>query len=586
MLRELYELSQHFDRQPLGYSKIGVKWQIELSDRHPCLLLLETVETKGKKSKTKPGKKLLVPDLRRNNDKALLIDDGAEYVFGIGPRGERRHTLYLELLQQCIDATQDEGAIRVKAFLDRCDVEALDRQASEAIPPPTDRQGNPKSRDRFWWYRDRIVFTLDGEFVTQRPAIREFWSNYYSQEQGTARSTCLLTGRERETIRDKMPAMVKGVPNTQSSGAAIVSFDKPAYQAYGWEGNTNAPIGFEPAVAVHQTLDIVLKSDKHHYRLGNQTFIFWGDCKAEGIDPTFWNDPAASMVTGLFASAETGKIPSQRLLSRRFYLAVLKGNKGRIALSYWNEQESENLKVSARQFVRCQQWTEGDRVLAVWQLRNAAFREPNKEHTDRVDLALVRSALFGEPLPENYAIKVIDRICQERDVMRSLNRAKALAFYCTTTLPESECETTMNPSDPISRREILAYRLGRIAFLMHWAQYTAQNLSREETNVSRSLRTLSTTPALVFSRLYQGCIANHLEDRQALQEETRAKRLRNLKFRLNEEFTQLDYDPADLPTTFNVREQAQFFLGFGKARADYFEKKSESAQDIEESNHD
>ncbi|MFP4008855.1 MAG: type I-C CRISPR-associated protein Cas8c/Csd1 [Spirulinaceae cyanobacterium] len=567
MLRELYELSHHFKKPPLGYSEIGVMWAIELSDKTPYL---QKLTSKDKQGKDKDGEKLLVPDLRRNNDKALLIDDGAEYVFGIGERGERRHQLYLELLQQCIDATQDEGAKLVRDFIQNCDIEAIDSQVSAEIPPPNDKQGNPKERDRFWWYRDRIIFLLDSQAVTQRPKIQEFWAEYYSREQGTTPGTCLLTGEDRPTIRDKMPAMVKGVPNTQSSGAAIVSFDKAAYQAYGWDGNTNAPIGFVPAVAVHQTLDILLKDDSYHYRLGNQTFIFWGNREAEGIDPQFWDAPS-EIAENLFKTPQKPSELPDTEESESFYLAVLKGNKGRIALSHWDERSTETLKESALQFVECQKLIEDGYALPVWRLRNAAFREPNKEHTDRIDLALVRSALFGEALPENFAIKVIDRICQEQDTMRSLDRAKALAFYCRTTM-KSNSETP--------RSEVFAYYLGRIAFLMHWAQYTAQNLSREDTNVSRSLRLLSSTPAQVFPRLYEGCITNHLEDRQA--QEKYGGILKNLKKRLNEEFTALGYNPSKtkLPTTFNTREQAQFFLGFGTARAEYFSKTS-NAEDSE-----
>jgi CRISPR-associated protein Csd1 len=565
MLRELYELSHHFEKPALGYSNIGVMWAIELRDKAPYL---QKLTSKDKNGKDKDGKKLLVPDLRRNNDKALLIDDGAEYVFGIGERGERRHKLYVELLQQCIDATQDEGAIAVRDFIQNCDIEAIDSQVSEEIPPPNDKQGNPKERDRFWWYRDRIIFLLDSQPVTQRPAIQAFWAEYYSQEQGTTPGTCLLTGEDRPTIRDKMPAMVKGVPNTQSSGAAIVSFDKAAYQAYGWDGNTNAPIGFVPAVAIHQTLDILLKDDSYHYRLGNQTFVFWGNREAEGLNPEFWNAPAETAKMLFKTPHKPSELPDTDE-SESFYLAVLKGNKGRIALSHWDERRTETLKQSALQFVECQELTEDDYALPIWRLRNAAFREPNKEHTDRIDLALVRSALFGEALPENFAIKVIDRICQKQDTMRSLDRAKALAFYC---------QTTMKPNTEPPRQEVLAYYLGRIAFLMHWAQYTAQNLPREETNVSRSLRVLSTTPGQVFPRLYQGCITNHLEDRQA--QEKHGGILKNLKKRLDKEFADLKYNPSDLPNTFNTREQAQFFLGFGTARAEYFSKKS-NAEDSE-----
>jgi hypothetical protein len=359
-----------------------------------------------------------------------------------------------------------------------------------------------------------------------------------------------------------MPAMVKGVPNTQSSGAAITSFDKAAYQSYGWEGNANAPIGFEPAVQIHKMLDVLLQKDSHHIRFGNQVFVFWGNQNAEGLVPEFWNDPATGVAKGIFETPnKPGDLPGGiRALSRRFYLATLKGNKGRIALSNWSECDPKQVKIYVQRFVDCQKLVEGERPKPIWVLRNCAFKDPKKEHTDRIEIALVKAALFGEPLPDEYALKVINRICQEGDVMRNLDRAKALAFYLESRMKK-----------PTHDR--IAYVLGRISFLMHWAQKTAQNLSREETNVSRSLRTLSLTPALMFPRLYQGCITNHLEDRDALKDKKRSGILINLKKRLEREFNALgDYDPdRDLPEIFNVRQQTQFFIGFAKCRAEYFE---------------
>lgn len=84
---------------------------------------------------------MLLPDLRRNADEPLLIDDGGEYVFGVGARGEKRSLLYLNLLGSCITETSDESAIRVRDYIQACNLEALDRKLSELIPPSKKRDG-------------------------------------------------------------------------------------------------------------------------------------------------------------------------------------------------------------------------------------------------------------------------------------------------------------------------------------------------------------------------------------------------------------------------------------------------------------
>ncbi|MBD2518599.1 type I-C CRISPR-associated protein Cas8c/Csd1 [Nostoc sp. FACHB-973] len=572
MLKELYELSKHLNLSPLGYAELVVNWQVNLPDG--VFLLLET-PAKKPSSKSKPGQRLLVPDLRRNSDESLLIDDAGEYVFGVGERGEKRHNLYLQLLEKCITETSDEGARLVYKFVTERNIEEVTKQLSERLPSKTER-------DEFWWCRDRFVFMFNGQQVTKRPAIKKWWGEYYASKQDTISGICLLTGENTNIVSRKMPMMVKGVPGSSTSGAAITSFDKAAYQSHGWEGNANAPIGFEAAIGFNKVLEILLSRDTNHKKIGGQAFVFWGDVEGEGIDPQLWDAPSAAQ--GIFVAPDKpSDLPSDRILSRHFYLAALKGNKGRIAVSSWDERTPEQVKSSVKQFVECQQLTSHTKPKPLWVLRNAAFFEPAKEYTDKITTALVKAALLGTPLPDEYAIRIMNRICQEQDAMRSLERSQALAFYLTTndsmpTLPELDKRLTP---------EQVAYILGRIAFLMHRAQMTAQNSQKEkpekensqnpkpqkeDTNVTRSLKALSTTPAQVFPRLYYGCIAHHLEEKEG------SGSLFYIKTQLDKEFAKFggNFDPSiDLPDTFNVKAQACFFFGWGIRRAEFFTKSEE-----------
>jgi len=584
MLKELYELSKHLNLSPLGYAELVVNWQVNLPDA--VFLPLQT-PAKQPTSKPRPGQRLLVPDLRRNSDESLLIDDAGEYVFGVGERGEKRHNLYLQLLEKCITETSDEGAKLVYKFVTESNIEQVTKQLSERLPSKTER-------DEFWWGRDRFVFMLNGKQVSKRPAIKKWWGEYYASKQDTISGICLLTGENTNIVSRKMPMMVKGVPGCSTSGAAITSFDKAAYQSHGWEGNANAPISFEAAIGFNKVLEILMSRDTNHKKIGGQAFVFWGDVEGEGIDPQLWDAPSAAQ--GIFVAPDKPSIlPSEYALSRHFYLAALKGNKGRIAVSSWDERTPEQVKSSVKEFVKCQQLTSQTKAKPLWVLRNAAFLDPAKEYTDKITTALVKAALLGTPVPDEYAIRIMNRICQEQDAMRSLERAQALAFYLTTNILKSRLDAeneeraqalafylTTNDSMPTSPEldkrptpEQVAYILGRIAFLMHRAQYVAQNPQnpkpekenpqnpkpqKEDTNVTRSLKALSTTPAQVFPRLYYGCIAHHLEEKEG------SSSLFYIKTELDKEFAKFgpNFDPSiDLPDTFNVKAQACFFFRLG-----------------------
>jgi len=604
MLRELNHLGIEFELSPLGYSEVIAHWEIQLPTGG-IIPLVTTLEGKTKEGKTKPGQSLLLPDLRRNADEPLLVSDAGEYVFGVGDRGSKRQPLYLQLLDLCIANTGDEGCIQVRNFINSAEVEELERCFRERMPLQTKQE-----YDKFSWERDRIIFTLNGEIVTDRPAVQQFWSKYYASKQDVEEGTCLLTGEKTLTVGRKMPMMIKGVPGSASSGAALTSFDKAAYQSFGWEGNTNAPIGFEAAVRLHKMLDVLLRSPHHHERIGGQVFVFWGAQNGEGIDRKVWEDPAAAVAKSIFTSRDQPSILPDDSEISVFFLATLKGNRGRVALSSWDEQTRETISESVTRFVECQQFAKNLRAKPIWRLRNCAFREPNKEYTDKIDTALVRAVLCGASLPDEYAIRVINRICLEQDVFHSKERAQALAFYlesnsrgilqhlqsknndrdrsfAVTNTKIMDNVPTLPSQDDHLKRQKVAYILGRIAFLMHWAQYVAQHsqlgktdkeqteeetkkLPREDTNVSRSLRALSTTPVQVFPKVFHGCITHHLEARDG------DKQLGYIKRCINQEFTKFGdgFDPSvDLPETFNVKEQSCFFMGWGIRRSEFFTTK-------------
>ena len=73
--------------------------------------------------------------MRRNGDETLLIDDGGEYVFGAGDRGEKRHNLYLQLLGRCLQETNHEAVKAVYDFVTNTTVEKITAELVIAYPP-------------------------------------------------------------------------------------------------------------------------------------------------------------------------------------------------------------------------------------------------------------------------------------------------------------------------------------------------------------------------------------------------------------------------------------------------------------------
>jgi CRISPR-associated protein Csd1 len=543
MLQELNQLGIALEQDgklsPIGFGECVCHWEINLP-----LKDFRALETPAKSAKAKPkfGKKILVPDLRRNGDETLLIDDGGEYVFGAGDRGEKRHQLYLQILERCLQETNHEAVKLVYDFITNTTVEKITAELIAAYPPAADLD----------WCRDRFVFMLNGKQITKIPVIQNWWSNYYASKQDTVDSVCLLTGEKTPTMGRKMPMMVKGVPGSSTSGAAITSFDKAAYQSHGWDGNINAPIGFTSAVRFHKALDFLLTSHTNRYKLGEQIFVYWGEEEGEGINPEIWENASFESI---FASPHSPKkLNLEDIKSSKFYLAILKGNKGRISVSGWSEVTTQKIKDSIGQFVECQQVNDLP-ASPIWMLCNTAFLNPSKEYTDRIATALIKAAFLGESLPDEYAQKIIDRICNEKSFSRP--RFQGLAVYLATN----------NMKHPTGEPKFdTAYTLGRIAFLMHQSQVNAQGMSEDNTNVIRSLKTLSSTPTQVFARLCHGCTHYHLE----------AEKSKYIKILLAQEFE--DFNISVLPEVLDLKSQALFFQGWWQKRAEFFKPKEKSEE--------
>ena len=549
MLQELNQLGIALEQDnkltPIGFGECVCHWQINLPINN--FAVLET-PPKGDKGKPKFGQKTLVPDLRRNGDETLLIDDGGEYVFGAGERGTKRHHLYLQLLERCLQETNHEAVKAVYDFITNTTVEKITARLTEIYPPVANTD----------WCRDRFVFLFNGKQVTKIPAIQKWWSNYYASKQDTVNGVCLLTGEQTPTMGRKMPMMVKSVPGAATTGAAISSFDKAAYQSHGWDGNINAPIGFESAVRFHKALDFLLNSHTNRYKLGEQVFVYWGEEEGEGINPEIWDNPSFESI---FASPHSPKkFNLEDIKSSKFYLVSLKGNKGRISVSGWSEVTTQKIKDSIGQFVQCQQ-VNNLSPSPMWMLCNSAFLNPSKEHTDRIATALVRAAFLGEALPDEYAYRIIDRICCEKEFRdfpskskqsRYFPRLQGLLLYLATN-------NMKYPTDNPKFNN--AYTLGRIAFLMHQAQVDAQpGISQDNTNVMRSLKALSSTPIQVFARLCHGCTHYHLEAGGKI----KTKKL------LTREFEK--FDIYELREVLDLTSQSLFFQGWWQQRAEYFTK--------------
>jgi CRISPR-associated protein Csd1 len=123
--------------------------------------------------------------------------------------------------------------------------------------------------------------------VHLRPAVRALISRRPSFDR-TVSGRCLVTGRVGRIARLHPP--LKRVPEGQSSGTSLVSFNASAFSSHGLSQGDNAPISEDASVAYTAALNQMLEStDTRRYRSGvrlgeNAVLLVWTESESPFAD--------------------------------------------------------------------------------------------------------------------------------------------------------------------------------------------------------------------------------------------------------------------------------------------------------------
>lgn len=236
-----------------GWCKAKVSYAVNLSKDGEVsgILSLKTEEQRGKKKVWVP-RQIKVPEMvtRSSGVSANFLCDNSKYILGIDADGtnhrvrdcfETAKEKHLSLLRE----TEGEIAEAVRKFFETWDPE----RASECT----------EIKERWEELTDggNLIFCMGINYAQDDPFIQETWetARNESSEDGQT-GICLVTGKEAEISR--IHKTIKGVPGAQSSGAALVSFNAPAFESYGKAQSYNAPVGKYAEFAYTTALNYLL----------------------------------------------------------------------------------------------------------------------------------------------------------------------------------------------------------------------------------------------------------------------------------------------------------------------------------------
>lgn len=493
-----------------------VSYELRLNEAGQLLRVvpLLTEKTVGKKTVLAP-RAMRVPahEKRSSGIAANFLCDNSTYLLGADEKGkpERAADCFkacAKLHHTILDGVDSPAARALLAYFDSWD------PAQAAAHPLLAEQWKEITGNA------NLIFGYEAadhshSFVNDDPAIQNAWQTHYNDRSADSdMGQCLITGKYAPIERTH--PNISGVPGAQSSGAALVSFNAPAFCSYGHEQGDNAPVSKYAAFAYTTALNYLLADRSHCKHVGDTTILCW----AENAEPVY-QDAMSMFLFGADEATGIQESDVQAALKRlsagqtvpflekelspdqHFYLLGLAPNAARLSVRFFLRDTfgsfAQNLQKHAEEMeIDCSE-KEKFRTLPIWAVVNETTRTvPGQPAKPSPQLAgdLLRAVLTGGRYPATLLNGVTLRIRAEQNVTRG--RAAVIKAYYLRNYPTELNKEVYTVS--LNETTNVPYLLGRLFSVLEAVQKAA-NPGINTTIKDRYFNAACATPGMSFPTL-------------------------------------------------------------------------------------
>ena len=572
ILQELCRLYDRLDSDPeakiakRGFFQQGVAFEVVISSRGELIQINDLRESDGKK------RSMLLPGTAKPSGSGLNPSiygwDRTDYMLGYLNPDKLKDDERAKKLQRAGEAHRayKEAMFSRKGEIQRPDYDVFCTFLQSWSP------------DRAEQYP--ILQEVSGLFgvvriQNQKNYLHELKEVHapYLQNAAAADGQCLVTG-ESATIARLHDIKIKGVNGAQSSGAAIVSFNRAAFESYEKSQSKNASVG-EPAAFSYATALNYLLERRHRRRVqvGDTSVVFWAARPSPAEDLFSFglggeaaeDDNRTKELEAALVRIAQGEHPLLRD-GTPFYVLGLAPNASRLSVRFWYRDSVGAFLSHLRQHEQDLNIVRGPKDparLPLWLLLAQTARE-SKEVSPLLGGALLRSILTAAPYPESFLQALIRRNRAERDIRHP--RAAAIKAVLIRNY-QQEITMSLNRDHPKP-----AYQLGRLFAVLERNQESALP-GINATVKDRFFGAASATPGAVFPRLLR-LGQHHIAKLEGGLKVHAEKQVQEIMGRIDS----IDSFPGHL----DLVAQGLFALGYYHQRQDFFTKKDkEQAQPAE-----
>jgi len=573
MIRELSELGK-----TLRAGKTENEWVHDALKEEPISMeIVITQDGSFQKYELFEKKQTIAEAITAKKGKARLLLDKAEEVLCYGGEvSKKKHEWFLEKIALYKELSE---LAPVLAFYEQNKAKGVEKALigfEPAIPDEKNRKGN-------------IGFRIQNEGfrIHEKPEVlKKIIAGYETTQKkllSTNQKQCSVCGKGDYPVEDIPHGMIKKVPDGQSSGCALVSYNENAFESYDLKGNNNSSICTNCAKTYVEGLNWLLSSgnevivasnkgkEKKGFRYTNRknfgsdtAMVFWTRKNGKVDEIDYLEAPNPADVARLIDSVASGTDKGSRdLETDQFYSCTLSGSAARIAVRDWIETSLVDFRKSIAQWFQDIAIAEYNGSLGTTQTRYARLydlarccqRKNSDDSYDKVDASPARvaaslwnAALQSTTPPHWILTKVLQRarldgVTPERAALIKLilNRHNKGGDFVIT-------EKIEQGNRPV------AYVCGQIFAKLESIQYAALG------NVNAGIREryftyAMTSPASAFGRLFN-LHSKHF---------TKLKNDKpGLAITLDKELQELckDIDIHSFPATFSLEQQGQFAIGY------------------------
>ena len=562
-----------------GWAKVKVSWALELNEKG------ELVDVLPLRHPSEDGKRMVpremespAPVKRSSGVSANFLWDNSSYILGVDGKGNPKRSL------ECFDAAktlhltlladvEDPASKAICKFFRSWEPAAADNHAAFL-----------KDKDELL-AGENITFFFDGAPASEAPDIQAAWQSAYDSSSEGEEQICLITGEK--AVPESVHPAVKNVRGAQSSGAALVSFNAPAFCSFGKEQNVNAPVGKYAAFAYTSALNHLLADRDHVKQIGNTTVVYWAKDAAEQYQDLFTalldgtgervsNEELNSLMEAISAGKPYNFDGLPVVPENEFFVLGLSPNAARLSVRFFFRSSFGEIVGNLKKHYSDQEITADNKskwdTIPLWKLLQETVNQKSSDKTPLPQMSgdVLKSMITGGRYPETLMNQTLLRIRAEREITRG--RAGIIKAYLIRNTENHIDRKQIQEVATVSLNEESSYSpyvLGRLFAVLEGIQQAA-NPGINATIKDRFFNSACATPAAVFPILLK--LSNsHLKKMDTGKTIYWSRQIGALTDCLDMGF------PAHL----SLQEQGSFILGYYHQTEKRFEKKTNDHEEVE-----